>query len=141
MAQRHQHHSRVIGAFVRIPEPLEDGKVRCLGCSAVVGLTKNGKIRRHKTPAGEDCAYTVSYAAPVKLDRLPPVSVPPESRPRARTTIRQRKAGPDPSSIANDSRLAPRNNECVDCGRWLPGERVLCGKCQRRRNIKKGRAT
>ena len=58
-----------------IPKPLEDGKVRCPGCSAVVTLTPNKRLRAHRAPSGEDCAVR-AYGRPVKLDELPPVIFP-----------------------------------------------------------------
>ena len=130
MAHRHRHYAQIAKAFARIPRELEDGKVRCLGCSAVVGLTKNGHMRRHKSTAGEDCAYTATYAAPVHLDELPPVVVPPQSRERMTATQRERE---------RESSRLDAGSECQDCGRWLPGERMVCGKCQRARNVAKGR--
>lgn len=142
MARKHAHRAQIVTSFVRIPEELADGKVRCLGCSAVVTLTPNGHIRRHKSPAGEDCAYTsTSYAEPVHLDALPPVVVPPQRSGGTRSQIKRRapKARPKAADVEQDARLAPRNNECVDCGRWLPGERTVCGKCARIRNETKGR--
>lgn len=113
-----QRHNRVVGAFVKIPAPLEPGKVRCLGCGAVVALTRNHKIRAHNSPAGEPCAYRASYGQ-VKLEEAPPVVLPVDrSQPRARP----RKAARPPSRLDVGS-------HCVDCGTWLPGERSLCGMC------------
>lgn len=137
MAQRHQRHVQVIGAFVRIPEQLEDGKVRCNGCSAIVTLTPNGRIRAHKSPAGEDCAYTASYAPPVHLEETPPVVIPPAPLPPSiQTTVIKKRAPkwrPSADAIAQDARRAPRDEACVDCGRWIPEMRTLCGQCARRR--------
>lgn len=126
MVRRHEHHTRVVGAFVRIPKPLEDGKVRCNGCSSVVSLTKNGKIRKHKSPAGEDCAYVAFYAPRPSLDEVPEV-VLPQTRP-ARSAPRDR---------SHPSRLDV-GSECIDCGKWLPGERSVCGACSLVRSKNRG---
>lgn len=108
MTRPHDPHARVVTAFVRIPAPLEPGKARCNGCSAVVSVTKNGWLRKHRTPAGEPCAYRANYRR-VKLDEIPDVQLPGK-RPGA------------------------AYGECRECGRWLPGERTLCGQCAWKRD-------
>lgn len=125
MARRKHPRSRVVGSFVRIPEPLPAGKVRCAGCSAVVSLNKSGKMRAHQSPSGEPCAYSVSYSK-VHLEEIPPVVLPPAPAyhpPRE----------PKPKPPKPPSRLEA-GSECVDCGKWLPGERSVCGKCSIKRN-------
>lgn len=132
MSRLHDPNRRVVGAFVRIPEPLQDGKVRCNACAAVVSLTLRGRTRAHKTPAGEPCAYRAFYAK-VTLDEMPPVVLPPQSQPPKRIPIRKRAQQPTPEQIQNNASLAPRTNECVFCEKWLPGERTVCGACAARR--------
>jgi hypothetical protein len=118
VTKRKQPKSRVVGAFVRKPEPLEPGKVRCLGCSKVVTLTKNGKIRAHRTPDGkEDCAYTATYGRKVSVPKVQ-IVIPPQPRGPGERAARDR--GP--------SRLDAGSN-CRECGKWIPGERSLCGAC------------
>lgn len=114
MTRKRNASGQVITAFVRIPKPLEDGKVRCNGCMAVVALTPNGHLRKHRTPAGEDCAYQATYATPIPLDELPPVDLPnpPRQKPRAR-----------------DGSNAWQDGECKHCGKWLPNGRTVCGYC------------
>lgn len=115
---RQQHH-RVVGAFVKIPAPLEPGKVRCLGCGAVVALTRNRKIRAHNSPAGEPCAYRASYKR-VDLAEVPDVEFPAARRGGGRNS--QPRGPKEPSRLDAGS-------HCRECGRWLPGERSLCGTC------------
>ena len=120
MARRHVHRAQVVTRFVRIPEEIADGKVRCNGCGKVVALNKNGSTRMHNTPAGEPCAYRVVYARPVELDEVPPIVIPPQrggDGPRPRTPVER-----------EPTRLDVGSN-CRECGRWLPGEREYCGKC------------
>lgn len=119
-------HNRIVTAFVRKTQPLEDGKVRCAGCSAVVRLTPNGKIRAHKSPAGEPCAYKVSYAAPVHLDEIPAVVVRPA--PKYTEPAPREPKPPKPPKVLSPSRL-DIGSSCRECGVWLPGERSLCGMC------------
>lgn len=128
MARRHSHTARIVTAFMKIPEELEPGKVRCNGCGKVISLTKNGRTRRHKTPAGEPCAYVVTYAKPIELIERPEIKIRPTPKytPGRDPAVRGPQ-GPDPYS-----RLEA-GSECEDCGRWLPGERHVCGRCSNHR--------
>lgn len=127
MVARHNRHAQVVTAFVHIPAELEDGKVRCNACAAVVGVTPNGRTRDHKTPAGEPCAYRVTYKQPVDLAEVPEVVIPVAPKRWDWTG----RVGRNP-----DSRL-DNGSECEDCGRWLPGERRLCGRCSNHRAAKR----
>lgn len=128
MTRRHNHRAQVVTSFVRRPEELEDGKVRCNGCGRVVGLTSVGRTREHRTPAGEPCAYRVVYGESPAIDELPPVNVPPQKRDGYRSLRRptERPARSEPSRLEAGS-------ECQDCGKWLPGERIVCGRCFNKR--------
>lgn len=117
MTRKHQPSSHVVTAFVKIPEPVPEGKVRCAGCSAVVAVSKNGRTREHHTPAGEPCAYRVVYAQPVAMDEAPPVELPQRKRP-----ARSKRPPREPSRLDAGS-------NCRECGKWLPGERQVCGAC------------
>lgn len=125
--------NRIVTAFAKIPAPLPPGKVRCLGCSAVVSLTKNGHIRAHRSPAGEPCAYRATYVKPITLTDVPPIAVPERRKPPGR---KPKPDLPRPAPVVTDSRgnAVPYRGECVDCGKWLPGERTVCGRCANRRN-------
>lgn len=57
MTRRRQHRAQVVGSFMKIPKPLEEGKARCAGCSKVVAITPTGRLRRHRSPRGDDCAF------------------------------------------------------------------------------------
>lgn len=120
MARRRQPRARVAKAFVRIPAPLEPGKVRCV-CGRVVALTKNRHLRRHQTPAGEPCAHQATYAPRPHLTVVPPVKLPQGATARTNPNQSRRQAG-EPARLDAGS-------TCEDCGRWLPGERRLCGRC------------
>lgn len=111
--------NRIVTNFVRIPKPLGEGEVHCAACFQVVTLTKNGHTRKHRTPAGEDCAYRATYGQHVQLDELPPVTF---RKPRTATGKPRDKATKDPSRLEAGSR-------CRECDKWLPGERSLCGRC------------
>lgn len=119
MTQRHTHHTRVVTRFTRIPEPLPDGKVRCI-CGKAVALTPNGRIRRHKTPAGDECTHDAFYNDPPDVE-APPVAIP-ITRPRMR----------QPRDSGEMARLDV-GSYCLTCDRWIPGERSYCGQCLRKR--------
>jgi hypothetical protein len=101
------------------------GQVRCAACGRGVTPTVNKKLRAHNAPDGTPCAHRAFYAEPVALDEIPPIVIGPEPKYRE---PRPRKA----SEPRPPSRLEA-GSECVDCGRWLPGERSLCGRCANRR--------
>lgn len=124
MSRRHQPTRRVNPKPSLLPKPLAPGKARCPGCSAVVAVTPNGKLRQHRAPSGEDCAVKISMRE-VHLDDLPPVVIP---GPRGANLARVRRSPAPP-----DAHYAPKG-QCVDCGRWLPGERSLCGRCANHRS-------
>lgn len=130
MARRHTPTRRVNPKPSIIPKPLEDGKARCPGCSAVIAVTKNGRLRKHRAPSGEDCAVATVVQPQFHLDELPPVVIP-EQRTSGRKPPR-RKTLDDlvPADAANGATYG----ECVDCGKWLPGERTVCGWCYVQRN-------
>lgn len=122
MTRRRQHHTKIVGAFVRIPEPLEPGKVRCAACSKVVTLTKNGRLRKHKTPDGkEDCPYSVVYGKRVTVPKVQIVIPTRKGAPTSRQAARYKPELP-PSRLDVGS-------TCEECGKWIPGERRLCGAC------------
>lgn len=133
--RRHPKRGRTVTSFVRIPAELPPGKVRCAACWAVCTVTPTGKLRAHKSPAGEPCAHRATYATRAPLDSLPPVVLPPvrtDPRPREpKTPPKPRVAPPrEPSRLDVGS-------SCTDCGRWLPGERSLCGRCANHRKAAK----
>lgn len=128
MVRRHSPRARIVTRFTRIPEEIPDGKVRCAGCGKVVSLTPNGHTRRHNTPKGDPCAVRATYAKPIHLDEIPEVQLPPAPRYDAPTEPRAR------ASRKNEASRLDVGSKCEDCGRWLPGERYVCGKCSNARN-------
>lgn len=130
MTRRHQPQARVVTAFTKIPEPLKDGRVRCI-CRRTVRLTKAGRIPRHNMPNGDPCAHEAVYRPrPEQPIELPAVHMPP-TRGYSGTTIADR-ADPETPRLLAGSR-------CADCGKWLPGERSLCGRCGARRERERHR--
>lgn len=127
MTRRHNPHAQVVTSFVRIPQELRDGQVRCAACSAPVTLTPNGTLRRHKMPSGEDCAHRSGHRR-IELD---PDEVPPVQMPHRPSTWEARAKKPKPERPP--SRLDVGGN-CETCGKWIPGERRFCGQCSRRRD-------
>lgn len=114
MTRRRQPHVRVVTSFTRILGELEDGKVRCL-CGKAVKPTSAGRLARHLTPSGDDCTHFASYRDPVRLDEVPEVVLPQPREPAEKP-----------------EKPAPRldvGSACKVCGKWLPGERSLCGRC------------
>lgn len=78
------------------------GKKPCALCGKQVSPTQR---REHTAPSGEPCPGVAQKSVPVQvhLDDVPPVLVAPH--------------------------YAAKKGECRECGRWLPGERSLCGRC------------
>lgn len=100
------------------PPPLVEGKVRCPACRNLTSLTPRGRLRRHRDLFGLDCPNT-GTGEPVTLDEVPDVVIPDASAPVARP--------PRP-----DEKKASRldvGSTCQGCGKWIPGERRLCGRC------------
>lgn len=92
------------------PIAIPEGCVLCI-CGATPSITARGRMRKHKTPQGDECTHRAGYAE-VVLERLPPVVLPPNRVPSDR--------GPARLDVGS---------ECRECGKWLPGERSLCGRC------------
>lgn len=131
--RRHPQRGRQFRTLARKPAPLVEGKVRCAGCGTLTSVTKTGKLRRHSDADGVPCPHLATYTTGPLIDRdnLPPVVIPkqPRERPRPREP-RTQPAAPEPEEL---SRL-DGGSSCVDCGRWLPGERSVCGRCWVHRN-------
>lgn len=94
-----------------LPAP-PDGKVRCPSCHANTSLTQLGYLRKHRDLAGFPCTNKRPLVDVQSLDVLPEVSL-----------VDHRASTPD----------SPRGRdawgECRECGKWLPGQRTLCGLC------------
>lgn len=110
---------RIETAAKRVP----DGKVRCGACEGITSVTKNGRLRKHKTPRGEACPNVISGITK-RLRVIPEVRIAPQGRPRG-----EKRPPSEPSRLDAGS-------ACRECGKWLPGERSLCGACY----VKGGRA-
>jgi hypothetical protein len=124
VTQRHTHHARVVKAFVRKPEDMGDGKVRCL-CGKPVTVTKSGRLRRHKTPKGDECTHQAFYNKRPDVE-APPIVIGPEPKYREWQPRVLREERP-PSRLDVGSL-------CETCEKWIPGERSFCGQCLRQRH-------
>lgn len=117
----------------REPKPIPEGKVRCEACGKVVTVL-GVRLRRHKDSSGFPCVNMRAPGAELHLSDAPPVNLPPEPkwRPatRARATAAPRREEGEPARLEAGS-------SCRECGKWLPGERSLCGRC----SVLQGRAS
>jgi hypothetical protein len=130
MTRRHHPSSKVVTAFTKIPQPLTDGRVRCI-CSRTLALTKAGRIPRHNMPNGDPCAHEAVYQPRPQPIALPDVHMPPTRGYTSTPTLADRADPDTPRLLAGSC--------CVDCDRWLPGERSLCGRCGVRRERERER--
>lgn len=105
------------------PPELRGNQKRCPVCRNGVATTVTGKLRKHVDLFGADC-YNRNPGD------LPPIGeVPPVVLPR----VRDRQAGAQSRTARPDEERPPSRldagSECRECGKWLPGERSLCGRC------------
>ena len=105
-----------------VPAPkLADGQVRCPVCRNATKRTPTGRLRMHNDLFGLRC-YNRNPGDLAHVD-APPVVLPPErgdrpsERPKAAEPAERRASRLDAGSL------------CQECGKWLPGERRMCGKC------------
>ena len=91
-------------ADVRRKKSIPEGKVKCPSCGKAVSPVGT-RLRRHKDKDGWPCPEMRVPGVEVKLTEAPPVQ------------ITDRKADVSPKG------------ECRECGKWLPGERSICGRC------------
>lgn len=104
---------------VKAAPALREGQVRC-ACGAATTLTRMGRVRKHKTPAGDECPMQLHAGHDLDVDvSSVPIVVPPERGGNGRTAVERER---------EPSRLDAGSN-CRECGKWLPGERILCGAC------------
>jgi hypothetical protein len=66
---------------------------------------------------------TVVAAEPIRIEELPPVVFYERSKP------------PTPPTPKPTPAKAKSYGECRECGKWLPGERRLCGACSVSRGL------
>lgn len=97
------------GRSVAVPPELAEGQVRCPACRNATKLTPRGRLRKHNDLFGEVCGVR-SAGVPTGIT-APPISLPAPVKARD-----------------GRSRLDGGSN-CRECGKWLPGERSLCGRC------------
>lgn len=100
------------------PPVLRGGQVRCPICRNGVRLTTRGNLYRHADLFGNPCGNR-STLTPVHVV-APPIVLPPERYGDPRKA--QPRAEGEPSRLDVGS-------SCRECGKWLPGERSLCGRC------------
>lgn len=98
-------------------EPAVDDRPECPRCGVRVNLNHRGRISAHKAPSGNACPCRMLAV----VIEAPPVDLPPVPKPPAR-------ASRPPRDPDEPSRLDAGSN-CEDCGKWLPGERSVCGRC------------
>jgi hypothetical protein len=87
--------------------PLLSNQVRCI-CGKGVTLTRNGNLRKHKSPQGDECPI-VTYGTVIELAEVPHVNI-----------------------NGDRCRLSP-SGQCYDCNKPVSGERRFCGQCLRER--------
>lgn len=100
------------------PEPIPEGRKQCPACHKVLTPTPLGYFRKHTGPSGARCWNKNPGDLPPVV--APPVVAPPVTLPpiRAAERVTRLDAG----------------SKCRECGKWLPGERSLCGRCAIRSN-------
>lgn len=115
-------HARQFGAARSIETAaisIPDGKALCSACERVVGLTPNKHLRRHNDRRGVECSNRISGHEEA-TGLTAEVEMP--------TPTRGKRPAAMPKPPSEPSRLDVGSN-CVECGKWLPGERSLCGRC------------
>lgn len=103
-----------------VPRPTRarrpDDRVTCPACGGKAKPNGTNAIRSHRTPGGDKCSRRL-----LAVDVTPPpIVLPLEPRPPSRASQPKAERGP--------ARL-DAGSECRECGKWLPGERSLCGRC------------
>lgn len=93
---------------------LKPGQHRCPVCRAGATLTTRGSLRAHNDLFGDRCWNKATGEATG-------ITAPPVVVPAGNTS-------PLPRPPSEASRLDV-GSSCRDCGKWLPGERSLCGRC------------
>lgn len=100
------------------PKP---GQTSCPVCRQAVAVTPRENLRAHNDLFGNPCPNR-SRLVSTQIE-APAVVLPLQNRP-PRSKSEKRPAG-EPSRLDVGS-------ECRECGKWLPGERSLCGRCYAR---------
>jgi hypothetical protein len=101
-------------------KPLPEGRVYCHACDGAASLTPNKHLREHRTPQGDPCPNRTSGLEPrVHLNEIPEGFV---HQPAPHTVARTKRPEGEPSRL-------DVGTGCRECGKWLPGERSLCGAC------------
>lgn len=121
--------NRVAGRKVEaVPGKTKDGRVLCL-CGGTAKVLKSGRLSKHRDPRGYECPIK-AYGREVVVDvSQVEVDVPPAPKSWEREERARHREPGEPSRLDAGS-------SCEDCGKWLPGERRLCGQCF----IKRGNA-
>lgn len=91
----------------------DDGKVTCPTCGGRATPRGENQIGAHHSPWGRSCRRRLLK---VSIDELPPVNIRKRGRPSPKR------------SEGTPARLDVGSN-CRECGKWLPGERSICGAC------------
>lgn len=98
-------------------EPKPDDRVECPTCGGRAKPKGERAIAAHRSPTGGSCPRRLLSVdvpiPPVSLPPAPSLSMPSKTQPRRRSEPSRLDAG----------------SECRECGKWLPGERSLCGRC------------
>ena len=104
-----------------VPPLLKPGQARCPACRNGAGITSETRLRSHSDLFGTPCGNRVRSLewAPIEA---PPVHLPPPAVGEAAQRVR--RARQEPSRIDAGSIC-----QGPGCGKWLPGERKLCGRC------------
>lgn len=113
------------------PKPeaeIPEGHAKCSACAFVGKVLPSGLLNRHhSTRRDGHCPSKVP--AGVKLEVVaPPVVIPERMHPVSAggTSAPPKRPDSEPSRLDVGS-------HCRECGKWLPGERSLCGRCSVRK--------
>lgn len=111
------------------PPALKDGFVRCPVCRNAARITQSQRLRKHYDLFGDLCYNKAPEVVRPRLIRDEgPVVVESWTRtPDVEPVVTEAVAPPE-REPGEPSRLDV-GSHCQDCGKWLPGERKLCGQC------------
>lgn len=109
-------------------KPVPEGKVVCETCRKPIGVVGD-RLRRHKDKTGFPCPnLRVPGQTTALVEPPPPVHLPRLSARSAQGRARRGESEPSRLDVGG---------QCRECGKWLPGERSLCGRC----SVLQGRAS
>lgn len=99
---------------------IPDGKAKCPSCSKVVAVINETRLRRHMASAGYQCPNVQMADAPPFEYVMPEVKIPRLTPGSGHARAKRDEYEPSRLEVGS---------HCRECGKWLPGERSLCGRC------------